>query len=388
MKSTFNFTNEEMNIITSLTKTFVNSVDTSKSVKENMVSMLQERLPYISQELALNVARDLLKGITGFTANYEELREQPAGNDSLYERCMEQIEDRTPQEQAACILNFISVMKTLDITVLGDLLADANADVLAKFEAFKSMNSQVVEGISEEQLSDLKNQLRDTIENNAIYIAGDKQMAELLETLEVDSQLAEALVTKGLQDMDYKAYAALAAYVAYKNRRLPSLSGEIDVELLGMSVAAGMERSKVIAQAKGGLISWETAFNLLKCIGGALIIGLFIWINLHLMLLGIGAVSLVLSSLIGSATLGLIAGVLIGGYGMYKALDWLYDNVEEPILNGLGDAYDKVIEYFSGLNIISRIKEGLKKFWAYISENTARIFRPVVSKENPVIIGA
>ena len=69
------------------------------------------------------------------------------------------------------------------------------------------------------------------------------------------------------------------------------------------------------------------------------------------MLLGIGTVSLVLSSLIGSATLGLIAGVLIGGYGMYKALNWLYDNVEESILNGLGDAYDKVIEYFSGLHI-------------------------------------
>lgn len=388
MKSNFNFTNEEMNIITSLTETFVNSVDASKSVKENMISMLQERLTYISPELASNVARDLLKGVTGFTANYEELREQQAGNDSLYERCMEQIKDRTPQEQAACILNFISVMKTLDMTVLGDLLADANADVIAKFEAFKSMDSQVIEGISEEQLADLKNQLRDTIENNAIYIAGDKQMQELLETLEVDSQLAETLVTKGLQEMDYKAYAALAAYVAYKNKRLPSLSGEIDAELLGMSVAAGMERSKVVAQAKSGLISWETAFDLLKCIGGALIIGLFIWINLHLMLLGIGTVSLVLSSLIGSATLGLIAGVLIGGYGMYKALDWLYDNVEEPILNGLGDAYDKVIEYFSGLHIISRIKAGLKIFWTYISENVAKIFRPVVSKENPVIIGA
>ena len=136
------------------------------------------------------------------------------------------------------------------------------------------------------------------------------------------------------------------------------------------------------------MISWETAFDLLKCIGGALIIGLFIWINLHLMLLGIGTVSLVLSSLIGSATLGLIAGVLIGGYGMYKALNWLYDNVEESILNGLGDAYDKVIEYFSGLHIIFRIKEGLKIFWTYISENVAKIFRPVVSKEKPVFIGA
>lgn len=261
MNANFNFTAEEMNIITSLTQELVQNTDATKSTKDNLVAMLQERVPSCTEGTAANIVAELLKGATDFTDHFEELCKGQDTENNLYERCLEMIKDRTPQEQAACILNFVALLKTLDTTVLGSLLEDANADVLARFETFKSLNPQVAEDISDEQLAELRECLRDAIDNSSICIAGDEQMKELLHTLDTDPELAKTLVEKGLQDLDYKAYAALAAYIAYRKGQLPSMPDELNAELLGASVAAGVERSKIITGAQKGWISWDKAFR-------------------------------------------------------------------------------------------------------------------------------
>ena len=388
MNANFNFTAEEMNIITSLTQELVQNTDATKSTKDNLVAMLQERVPSCTEGTAANIVAELLKGVTDFTDRFEELCKGQDTENNLYERCLEMIKDRTPQEQAACILNFVALLKTLDTTVLGSLLEDANADVLARFETFKSLNPQVAEDISDEQLAELRECLRDAIDNSSICIAGDEQMKELLHTLDTDPELAKTLVEKGLQDLDFKAYAALAAYIAYRKGQLPSMPDELNAELLGASVAAGVERSKIITGAQKGWISWDKAFSLLKLLGGALLMVLFAWVGAHIFLFGVGLTCALIASLVGSATIGIVAGILIGGYSMYKALDWLYEEVAEPIMKGLGEAYDKVIDFFSQNDFICRVRESLQRFWDYVTEKATSLFkRDTDAEKETVVVG-
>ncbi len=388
MNANFNFTAEEMNIITSLTQELVQNTDATKSTKDNLVAMLQERVPSCTEGTAANIVAELLKGATDFTDRFEELCKGQDTENNLYERCLEMIKDRTPQEQAACILNFVALLKTLDTTVLGSLLEDANTDVLARFETFKSLNPQVAEDISDEQLAELRECLRDAIDNSSICIAGDEQMKELLHTLDTDPELAKTLVEKGLQDLDYKAYAALAAYIAYRKGQLPSMPDELNAELLGASVAAGVERSKIITGAQKGWISWDKAFSLLKLLGGALLMVLFAWVGAHIFLFGVGLTCALIASLVGSATIGIVAGILIGGYSMYKALDWLYEEVAEPIMKGLGEAYDKVIDFFSQNDFICRVRESLQRFWDYVTEKATSLFkRDTDAEKETVVVG-
>lgn len=388
MNANFNFTAEEMNIITSLTQELVQNTDATKSTKDNLVAMLQERVPSCTEGTAANIVAELLKGATDFTDRFEELCKGQDTENNLYERCLEMIKDRTPQEQAACILNFVALLKTLDTTVLGSLLEDANADVLARFETFKSLNPQVAEDISDEQLAELRECLRDAIDNSSICIAGDEQMKELLHTLDTDPELAKTLVEKGMQDLDYKAYAALAAYIAYRKGQLPSMPDELNAELLGASVAAGVERSKIITGAQKGWISWDKAFSLLKLLGGALLMVLFAWVGAHIFLFGVGLTCALIASLVGSATIGIVAGILIGGYSMYKALDWLYEEVAEPIMKGLGEAYDKVIDFFSQNDFIRRVRESLQRFWDYVTEKATSLFkRDTDAEKETVVVG-
>lgn len=388
MNANFNFTAEEMNIITSLTQELVQNTDATKSTKDNLVAMLQERVPSCTEGTAANIVAELLKGATDFTDRFEELCKGQDTENNLYERCLEMIKDRTPQEQAACILNFVALLKTLDTTVLGSLLEDANADVLARFETFKSLNPQVAEDISDEQLAELRECLRDAIDNSSICIAGDEQMKELLHTLDTDPELAKTLVEKGLQDLDYKAYAALAAYIAYRKGQLPSMPDELNAELLGASVAAGVERSKIITGAQKGWISWDKAFSLLKLLGGALLMVLFAWVGAHIFLFGVGLTCALIASLVGSATIGIVAGILIGSYSMYKALDWLYEEVAEPIMKGLGEAYDKVIDFFSQNDFICRVRESLQRFWDYVTEKATSLFkRDTDAEKETVVVG-
>ena len=152
--------------------------------------------------------------------------------------------------------------------------------------------------------------------------------------------------------------------------------------------SAGVERSKIITGAQKGWISWDKAFSLLKLLGGALLMVLFAWVGAHIFLFGVGLTCALIASLVGSATIGIVAGILIGGYSMYKALDWLYEEVAEPIMKGLGEAYDKVIDFFSQNDFIRRVRESLQRFWDYVTEKATSLFkRDTDAEKETVVVG-
>ena len=378
MATTFQFTDQELKNITTMTRQFIEKNDSSKSIKENMVAYLTEAVPGMTTTMCEETVDSLVKGITSFTDAYREF----CDNDEmpLYDRCMDIIKDRPAQEQAACIINFIAMLKTMDASVLTEVLGDTQADLMSKFEEF--CGSGVSEDISEEQIEELRNQLRDAISNNAVCLAGEEQMKDLLAALSADRDMVKTLIEKQVNEFDYKCYAALAAYISYKQGTLASFPEDVNPEVLGASIAAGIERAKVIAGVKSGIISWDQAFKLLKYIGGALLLALFIWVNYNLVMLGFGIATVFFTALLQSAVLGIISGFVIGGYSMYKVITWFYDKVEEPILDGLGDVYDRVIAFFRSQTPV--LVEKIVSFWAYLKEKASQLLSGIKSSEIPL----
>lgn len=378
MATTFQFTDQELKNITTMAGQFIEKNDSSKSIKENMMLFLTEAVPGMTAIMCEETVDSLVKGITSFTDAYRDF----CDNDEmpLYDRCMDIIKDRPAQEQAACIINFIAMLKTMDASVLTEVLGDTQADLMSKFEEF--CGSGVAEDISEEQIEELHNQLRDAIGNNAVCLAGEEQMKNLLAALDTDRDMVKTLVEKQVSEFDFKCYAALAAYISYKQENLASIPEDVDPEVLGASIAAGVERAKVIAGVKSGIISWDQAFKLLKYIGGALLLALFVWLNYNLITLGLGIATVFFTVLLQSTVLGIISGLIIGGYSMYKVITWFYDKVEEPILDGLGDIYDRVIAFFRSQTPV--LVEKIVSFWAYLKEKTSQLLNDIKSSMNPL----
>jgi len=378
MTTTFQFTEKELQMLTEKANLFIQNADTTQSVKENLTAILRQEMPGMTAEMTDETVDSLLKGITTFTDAYREFCQNDEMN--LYDRCIDRIKNLTPQEQAACIMNFVAMLKTMDAAVLNQVLGDAGTDLLQKFEEFRG--APVAEDITEEQLEQLREQLRDAIENNAVCLAGEEQMKNLLDSLTTDTELVRTLVGKQLSEFDFKCYVALAAYVACKQGLLETVPEDIDPEILGASVAAGVERARVMADAQAGLISWDRALKLLKYIGGALLFAFFIWIDFHLSVLAVGATALFFTLLLDSSVLGIIAGLVIGGFATYKAIEWFYHTLEEPIINGLGEAYDRVIDFFCTKT--PELIEKMVSFWAFLKDEASKLFGKMFSHENQV----
>lgn len=378
MATTFQFTDQELKSLATMAGQLIEKNDSSKSTKENLVVSLSEAMPGMTSVMCEETVNSLVKGITTFTDAYREF----CDNDEmpLYDRCIDIIKDRPAQEQAACIMNFIAMLKTMDSVVLTEVLGDTKADLISKFEEF--CGSTVSEDITEDQLEELRGQLRDAISNNAVCLAGEEQMKNLLAALDSDRDLVKTLIEKQLSEFDYKCNVALAAFISHKQGNLASLPDDVDPEMLGASIAAGMERAKVIAGVKAGVISWDQAFKMLKYIGGALLLALFVWVNANLLLLGIGIASVFFAALLQSSVLGIVSGLVIGGYAMYEVVTWFYEKVEEPILDGLGEIYDRIIGFFR--NQTPALVEKIVSFWAYLKEKASQLFTNIRGTVTPL----
>ena len=367
--NTLQISEQELKSLVEKANQFVGNADGGKSVKDNLSAMLAQKMPGMASDTCEQVVEGLVKGVVTFTDTYHEFC-QNDGMD-LYGRCMDLIKNEPAEMQAACILNFVAVLKTMDASVLNEALGNAGTDLVSKFDEFRG--ATVSEDISGEQIEQLCAQLKDALANNSVCLAGEEQVKELLSALNHDEGLAKSLVNKKASELDSKCYVALAAYVSCKYGELESVPEDVEPEILGASVAAGVERAKVMEDVKARRISWDQAFKLLKFVGGALLYALFIWIKACIAVLGVIAASFFCSVLMQSCAIGIMAGLVIGGYAAYKAMQWFDKYVEEPVLEGLGEVYDRATGFFCAN--IPILVDKIVAFWAYLKEQGTRLFK-------------
>lgn len=379
-----NFNSKEFNSINVSARNMMDNINPEKSTLGNMVSFLLKERPEMSAEEATKTCRGLIEGVTNFNDMFNHLKTEDASEEEtvekIYEKCIETIEEKELAQQATILINFISFVKYADSQNFRNTLEGENAkeleEILAEHNVFEGEPTP-------EMIEELKKQLKDSIGSNSLVLTGEESLKELISATEGESSLIKQLAEKKISDTDFKAYASLAAYIACLKGEVEGCDENVSPELLGTSVAAGIERETIIEEAKAGRISVSKAVKWIKWIGGALLWGLFFWVTFKLTMLLISGTVLASVLLLGNSFLGITAGLIIGGFVGWKGANWFADKVVKPIVNGSGEIYDKIIAAFSGGNIIDCIKKGFTSFVDFLKRTLGGLKGSVQGMLNP-----
>lgn len=384
---TVDFTAQEFKAVNETAARIMEGINPEKSTLGNMIAQLLIQVPSMSVEEATVACRKLIEGVTDFNEVLEILKNNNASEEAMvetiYERCITAIADKTAQEQAAALINFITFAQYVNAANLGMTLEGENANT---FEQLLGENKSVEGEITPEMLEQLKAQFKEAIATSTIVLTEEKYLRELISAASESESLTEELAKKQVSDIDFKSYAALAAYIACLKGEVEGCGENVQPEVLGASVAAGIEREKVMEDAKTGRISWDKAIKYLKWIGGALLYGLFAWVAFKLTMLMFSATAVITFLLLDSSFIALVAGVILGGFVAYKACSWFAQSVVMPIVNGAGEIYDRVINTLRSGAIIDKVKKAYHTFIDFIKKSWTTITHAPITGINPIIV--
>lgn len=369
--NTVNIKKETLETIAANARKMMESANTEKSTFDNMVVAMMAENPTMSVDDAVNACRGLLEGVTGFDKTYAELRESGKEGDALtedvYSRCLDILDQRdlSLNEQAAILINFIALTKYTDAENLRGAIEGKD---MKEFSEILAEETKITGEVTPEMIEALKAQLKESISTSSIALTGEEQLRQLVEGNENGASLAEGLAEKHRSLAEYKSYCAVAAYIEACKGNIEGCDATVDPNVLGASVAAGIEREEIMDGVKTGTVSVPQAVKALKYIAGALLTALFIWIAYKLALVTMSLSILASVFLLGQGWLALIAGLIIGGYASYKGTMWFGGKVVKSILEGLGKGYDTVVETLLSGSIKDKIKGGFNAFIASIKQ--------------------
>jgi hypothetical protein len=369
MDATFKFTKDEVLAVKQVLEQIGESENSAIPVREIMVDFFLKHFPSNSRTDAEIIVDKIIKGTSTFTQYYDELKNEDEVK--LIEKFNEAMKDLSLEDKYNCMLNFLVALKAVDSKLIADYVTEEQLDHLEKFEGIKEQVYSIAsEDVTQETFDELIELAKEAIENSAVGIAGNPDIIELIKELPVNEEAAQKFALKNWDDAEFKNYSALAAYVAYLNGEIPSIPAETDPEIIAIGVAAGIERDKIINQARTGIITWEKAFKVLKIISGILLTCLIAWIALQVFL-GILTVSIGLGAAIfGNIVIAALVGSVLGGFIAYKAASYILDNGVD-LLSDIGDGYDKVTEYIRE-TIFPKIVDSISAITRFINEKVIR----------------
>ena len=384
---TIKFNSSEFKAVNASASRMMDNINPEKSTLSNMVAQLLIQMPEMTPEDATNVCRQLVEGVTNFNRALDDIKTKDASseetNESVYTQCVNMLAGKTEKEQVAILINFISFVKYIDAANIGATVLGEEAKTM---EQLLSENKSVEGEITPEILDGLKEQLKEAIANSTIALTQETELRELISCANGDFSLTEEFAKKHMDSVDFKSYAALAAYIACLKGEIEGCDSNVQPEILGASVAAGVERERVMEEAKKGIISWENAVKYLKWIGGALLVGLFAWVTFKLTMLLFSGTALLTVAILGTSFAGVAAGLILGGFVGFKGSSWFVDSVVKPIINGAGEVYDQIINTLKNGAILETVKKAyanmvsfFKKIWGAITSPTIAGTRTIVT---------
>lgn len=382
---TINFTTDQLNSISANAANIVENINSELSTLSNMTEKLLANEPSLTPEGAAAVCRSLIEGVTNFDKAYKELcKAEPSDaeyDEMLYNMCIENVESLTPEQQAAALLNFIALVKTLDASNIGRAMNQGDA---TSFNDFLNQGATIEGTVDQATLDELKELLRETLAHNTICLTGlEDERQFIAAALASDATLAQTLSEKKISEADYKAYAALAAYIALHKGELESEGADATPEALGAAVAAGIEREKVTTDAAKGRISWEKACKYLKYIGGALLYAFLGWIALNLGMYIMAGTVLLTVGAIGTSVFTILSGLVLGTYLAVKGATWFMDNVTKPAAEAAEKAYDTIVNFFKNNNIVENAAKAYHDFVAWLKARWSTLIMWLTPRQSP-----
>lgn len=361
MKTNYQLTPDEIAVIGTIRQEIGNRIDPARSARENMVACYMGHYPNCSRDEAEEAVGRVVKGISTFTQNYEELKQNDGALDRKLDEALLGLDAR---QKYVCLLHLTTAIRSLDSRTVSALLSDAGADMFAGFEKLENSSMPVPGEVSEVQLAELEKRFKEAVSESTCCMVGSEGIGNLIRDTVADPAAARAFVGECLSDLDEKSYTALAACMAYRDGRLPSMPEGIEIESLALGIAAGVERNRVIADAESGLISWDTAFSLLKWIGGAVILGVLLLLTVKISVFGVLGTMLVVSGLLGGSIFGMLVGAVLGTVLMIQFGSWAADAICETLAT-LGRGYDKAVDYLRH-RLVPAVCEKLRDFWNFL----------------------
>ncbi len=304
--------------------------DKSKSVRENMLRYCMD-VEKMTEEEAAQVVNELIKGTSDFTESFKDIngKKKDEISNSLIIRLDEKLNGQPPEKVDIILQNLFLEVSALSIQQMNEVASNVGDGELDDMVAHIRSECQAsLEGKTYEEKLDL---IAEAVQNcgslNALLAlaSDDRSFATAADLDDAISTAAEndsetAYVLDELESLRSRNYYALAEYISARHGTNPRYDSNVPAYNIGVSTAADMERRKIRAAARAGMITFENAAHLIGTVIGVAL-SLFLIMYVTCFIAGIFAI------ITGATTIS--TGLLtLGAYSLMTATGG-WDGVEE-----------------------------------------------------------
>lgn len=337
---TTKFTKAELNAIATRLNAIHAHGSEDISLKDRLVSYYMTTDEKLTKEEAVQTVSRLMAGVDDLTSKYKAALEN-GWNPS--EHITEMTASMTTQERYDFLVNAISIVKNLNVNILGDI-SDINGGVDAVITELKTTNTEVTDATC----WSLQASLVELLESSPLMLTGEDKIKEMMDAARGQSTNVVDFASSEYDDYRYKNEMALAAWIEHKEGNITSLPEGILPESLGVSIAAGVEEAQVMAEVASGNKTFEWAVKCLKVLGGIALVCFLGYIALWGIFLTASAFFETTIFLLGSSSLAVFIAYSLSFLVSMGCCDVMI-KFGTKVLNWFGDKYDQLVTYFKEL---------------------------------------
>ena len=365
---------EEMDKVKEILEELLQSHNEEEGVIDCMVRFYQERFPGTSPDAAKETAEKIGSVVDGYHAKCEEAMETDI-NQWIMSQIDSRMEDMSVEEEYWCKLNVLIAVDAVDGQSLQNMNDLAVSEWKYDTEKISGENLKIPPrgSVTEEDLEELNKRLAEGIEKSGAILYGCEQFSNLLEGA-ADEESVKVFVTDMWLDSKLKCFQSLATWIAYQEGSLASLPENMTLELLTVSVCAGMDADNATKNAAAGKITWEKAVKIIKVVGAVFLTMAAVYIIVCMAAAVVSGIATGMAAVLGVGLTALISTAVLT-ICVANLLSEPMADLLEKTFSGLGRAYDlsmdalkKGFQESSRLmeeKVMPQVKEYALKFRAY-----------------------
>ncbi len=323
----------------------------SETLKGNLVAYYAKNAA-VSNEEAEQIITRLMSGVDDLTSKFNQAMEEgwnPA------EQVASLTAEMTLEERYKFLLNAIAVTQTLNVGHLADS-SDLKEELERLVERLAAENKEV----SNETCACLEEMLAELLGASSLMLTGADQVQKMMEAARGKEMQVVDFASAQYDDLRYKCEMALATWIEYQKGSLSSLPEGLIPESLAVSVAAGVEETRVMDQVASGRKPVEWAVKALKILGAVALVCLLGYVALIGLILTVATFFEAAIMVLGTSSVA----VFIAS-AMTFLIGWGFSDVAVKVGNKIlqwgGDAYDCVISKLKD-DIFPAISEAATRF--------------------------
>jgi hypothetical protein len=341
----------------------ISELQEGQSVRDVLTNLYVSGLPDKTENQGEIMADRVIELVSGYTADCKAAMENFG---AWFDQSMEKLLDGKDLAGRCLLLYQIAQSLTaVNAAMLEQHLKDAKINVAS---VLADMGEYTLDpaAATPELEAELREQVRQALENNSIFIGQIGSLSQLLDQIQTGGDAAETIVNYGVKSADIKAVAAMIAYVEAKKGNMEGIASNVTLDEITIGVCAAIEVEQVAANAESGLVGEDVARLIMEILGAVAAVYLII----NLSILTTAFVSLLLPGVF-----GLIAGLLLGFAVAYTIAD--------AVIGFSLKVADKATDF--AIVSVKALGRGLRKLGAWISQAMPGLLKAVSAAVNALV---